>query len=66
MKKTFLGGLNQEEKIQFGYKESSESFIRLYQILDKLEIYGNISVTEQIERLIHDSFENKAFSHDLQ
>ena len=36
----------------------------LYRILDKLGIHGNVSVTEQIERLIYDSFDNKAFSHD--
>ncbi|CAG8677395.1 696_t:CDS:2 [Funneliformis mosseae] len=65
MKKSFRRGLNQEGKIQLGYEKPLESFIRLYQILDKLRICGNVFIKEQIERLIHNSFGNKAFSHDL-
>ena len=63
MKKAFFKGLNEKVKTEIGYEEPLN---RLYEILVKLRTHGNDCVTEKIERPIHDSFDNKAFSHDLQ
>ncbi len=62
MKIAFSKGLNEKAKIELGYEEPLKPLNRLYEII---RTYGNDCDTEKIERPIHDSFDNKAFSHDL-
>ena len=65
MKKAFFKGLNEKAKTELGYKEPLKPLNRLYEIIDKIRTHGNNCDTEKIERPIYDSFDNKAFSHDL-
>jgi len=65
MKKAFFKGLNEKVKTELEYEESLKPLNRLYEIIDKIRTHENDCDTEKIERPIHDSFDNKAFSHDL-
>ncbi len=65
MKKAFFKGLNEKAKTELGYEKPLKPLNRLYEIIDKIRTHENDCNTEKIERLIHDSFDNKAFSHDL-
>ncbi len=65
MKKAFFKGLNEKAKTKFGYEEPLKSLNKLYEIIDKIKTHENDCNTEKIERPIYDSFNNKAFSHDL-
>ena len=64
MKIAFSKDLNEKAKIELGYKEPLKPLNRLYEIIDKIRIHENDCVIEKIERIIHNSFDNKTFSHD--
>jgi len=66
MKIAFSKGLNEKAKTELGYEKSLKPLNRLYKIIDKIRTHENDCVTEKIKKPIHDSFDNKAFSHDLQ
>ncbi|CAG8648879.1 15714_t:CDS:1, partial [Funneliformis mosseae] len=65
MKKAFFKGLNKKVKTELGYKEPLKPLNRLYEVIDKIRMYENNCDTEKIKRPIYDSFDNKAFLHDL-
>ena len=65
MKKAFFKGLNENAMTELGYEEPLKPLNRLYEIIDKIRMHGNNCDTKKIERPIYDSFDNKAFSHNL-